>query len=487
MRICILPALRILAISALLFFCSAQARHAQHHRPSKVVDAVHYLKKFGYMEADKDAESLETALRQFQEFSHLHVTGRVDKATIRKMHQKRCGNGDLAPVMRVRTKRYALEGSYWSVKNLTYRITKKSSALPDFLVRRVLKRAFDVWEASSPLRFTYKPRGQVHIEVVFARGRHGDGEPFDGKGQILAHAFFPRFGGDVHFDDDEYWSPSKSDLGGVDLFAVATHEIGHSLGLKHSQNEHAIMAPFYQTYTGDALHLNNDDIKALMVLYGSSPIPPKASPRPLGPNICMDASLDAITVLGNGTTYAFKGDFYWRMNPLGSKSTPIPHRIIDDWPGLEGFIDAVVTDNDGDSYVFKGDRYWLFDRTGRVYTGYPKKISIGLTDTPSDIDAAFVWPHDDKPYFFKNDQFWKYSRYGMTRGWPRKVTSLFRGLFSPDRAPRRIDAALRASDGSSFLFVGDKYYRLQNWRHFKVSPGYPRNTAVDWFGCPSRV
>lgn len=47
--------------------------------------------------------------------------------------------------------------------------------------------------------------------IIFCRRDHGDNFPFDGKGVILAHAFFPtgtRSSVQVHFDADEVWTTS---------------------------------------------------------------------------------------------------------------------------------------------------------------------------------------------------------------------------------------------------------------------------------------
>jgi predicted Zn-dependent protease len=81
---------------------------------------------------------------------------------------------------------------------------------------------------------------------------------------VLAHAFFPT-SGETHFDDDELWTYQED---GTELQTVAAHEFGHTLGLSHSREPGALMAPYYKGFD-PKMTLHQDDINGIQSLYGT--------------------------------------------------------------------------------------------------------------------------------------------------------------------------------------------------------------------------
>lgn len=134
-----------------------------------------------------------------------------------------------------------------------------------------METAFKLWSRYSHLRFVRVYDPDADIIVAFGSSYHGDNFPFDGPGNVLAHAFYPyemsSFGGDIHFDNDENWKENSTNLyDGVDFQSVAIHELGHSLGLAHSPVHSSIMFPYYKG-PDESKDLNYDDIMAMYELY----------------------------------------------------------------------------------------------------------------------------------------------------------------------------------------------------------------------------
>ncbi|KAK0158536.1 hypothetical protein PV328_009527 [Microctonus aethiopoides] len=458
--------------------------------------AMRYLSQFGYLPPVNPTsggiiteETMTKAISDFQSFAGLNVTGSLDNETSTMMSLPRCGVKDkVGRSLDGRFKRYALQGSRWRVKKLTYRISQYPKRLDQNSVDKDIARAFAVWSEYTDLTFTQKRSGQVHIDIRFERGEHGDGDPFDGPGGTLAHAYFPVYGGDAHFDDSEHWTVNS--YRGTNLFQVAAHEFGHSLGLSHSDIKSALMAPFYRGYDPNFM-LDSDDVQGIQALYGSksstgydgTEIHHRTTSAPSGEEdqtLCNDPKVDAMFSSAEGHPYVFKGDYYWKLTDDGVASG-YPKLISSSWRGLPNNIDAAFTYKNGKTYFFKGSKYWRY--VGKRMDGdYPKEISEGFTGIPDNIDAVVVWTGNGKIYFYKGTKFWRFDpaqRPPVKSTYP-KLISNWAGL------PNNIDTAL-TYHGYTYFFKGNAYYRF-NDRTFSVDvaePAFPRATAYWWFGCRS--
>ena len=169
--------------------------------------------------------------------------------------------------------------STWDKLDITYVFVNGTNQLEGDLERDLIRRAFALWAEQTDLTFTEVTGNNADIVVGWAVGDHGDGDPFDGPGDVLAHASFPNPYDNsqvfLHFDDEERWVDSESR--NVDLLTVAAHEIGHTLGLAHSDDVNALMFP---SYSGPHRSLGSDDIAGVQSLYGVASAPDPAPEAP---------------------------------------------------------------------------------------------------------------------------------------------------------------------------------------------------------------
>ena len=346
------------------------------------------------------------------------------------------------------------------------------------------------------MTFEQKTFGKAHIDIRFEKRMHGDGDPFDGAGGTLAHAFFPVYGGDAHFDDSETWTINS--FKGTNLLQTAAHEFGHSLGLSHSDQHNALMAPFYRGFESK-IKLEEDDIEAIQALYGKGDMKKKMSSARLPAttestrtapregrgggrdDLCSNSSIDSMLTTKEGSTFTFKGDHYWKLTD-DSIAPGYPQPISTTWEGLPGYIDTSFTWTNGKSYFFKGRLYWRYSGTV-MDQDYPKLISAGFEGLPDNLDAAFVWSGNGKIYFFKGSKYWQFDperRPPIKSSYPRSVSN-WEGI------PDDIDDAIQYTNGYTYFFKDGLYYRFDDDK-FGVSEGdpvFPRAVGFWWFGCRS--
>lgn len=285
---------------------------------------------------------------------------------------------------------------------------------------------------------------------------------------VLAHAFGPGedIGGDVHFNYQLEWdldqrSTSESSM---NFFAVVLHEIGHSLGLSHSENPEAVMYDWYNKNSGT---LSVEDVERIHRIYGipdgfnndndvtSEKLVTTDTPTttPLNvPNRC-DTTYDAITII-HGEVFIFKDTYMWRPQH-GDNHSPIRGM----WLGLPRdftHVDAVFQDDVGRISFFTGRNVYVFK--GNTFAYRTTLTRYGIDQSVDKIDTIFKWFYNQRTYIFSGDKFWRLDGDFVAKNYPKSIRSRWRFV-------NRIQTSF--SNETNLYFLVNKY--LFEFNHHTMS------------------
>jgi len=231
----------------------------------------------------RQARAIAAALAALDEVAYIFPASAelVSSVPVRACEGALTTNGPVAQL--IPTFGPGWDGPGLGAATIGYVFSHMTAQLAPSAAEQEILRAMAQWSNAVQVNWAphTNPLDRQTVNIFFASGAHGDGFPFDGRGGVLAHTFYPAppnpepIAGDVHFDDDEHWSIGSN----TDLFSVSLHELGHALGLGHSDNPAAVMYPYYHMVTG----LSALDIATVQTLYAARTAPPVSPALPPAP------------------------------------------------------------------------------------------------------------------------------------------------------------------------------------------------------------
>lgn len=246
-----------------------------------------YLKDLGWVKPETTpADDLDNAVRAYQAFHGLDVTGEVDSTTERHIVQPRiCG---LPDIMEVRG-----PGGIcmWGHKNVKCKIAGQLSRLSKEAFKQAFQEAISYWNAVCGINLTMTDGNDGNIVV-------GTGN-IDGQNGTLAWSELPCGNQNQlnqKYDDSESWIISATPRNGLDIVRVIAHEVGHALGLPHLASGN-LMQP---TYDPNIRKPQAGDIQEVKRRYGNptAPVPPPV-PDPGTPSSPVDPTKPCAQILSD--------------------------------------------------------------------------------------------------------------------------------------------------------------------------------------------
>lgn len=315
--------------------------------------------------------------------------------------------------------------------------------------------------------------GEVHKNV----------DDYPMRGSTLAHAFPPGsgLGGDIHVRDNLEWDfdsmyADKPAEGKTSFFAAILHEMGHSLGLHHSDVSNAVMYPSLHASTGV---LGSDDTEGIHHIYGIpkgflkpetnvETIAAEGEPSDI-PDKCKTDFDAAVRI--RDELFMFKGIYCFR--PEVQKEAIEIRAMWPELPETLTHIDAVFVNPEEKIWFFIGREIFVFSAMKFEY-----KMSLrdlGLDERRySKIDAIFKWQVTGRMFIFSGVDYWRFDGAKVERDYPKPILESWRDVYD-------IDTVL--TEGSRLFFLKGRHMYEFDTRRMRINRMQPSSIGSTLMGC----